>query len=122
MARTAEAVADRRQAGLLTRRTLEFGAIGAAVASFGLFRAFDQSAEAANLRYEVPRSHDKQYAERTNIRWIRPSGSGNRSGTDRQNAAALADINAMIGAVGPGGTVYLLADADLYPTTRPIAI
>jgi hypothetical protein len=56
------------------------------------------------------------------VRYIHPAGSGNRSGADPRNAAALADINEMIQRVGPGGTVYLLADAGLYPTTGPIFI
>jgi hypothetical protein len=49
-------------------------------------------------------------------------GSGDRSGTDWQNAATLVDINEMIRLAGPGGTVYLLASADPFRITDPIGI
>ncbi len=58
----------------------------------------------------------------TNVRYIRPAGSARRHGKDWQNAAALADINEMILVVGPGGSIYLLADAGPYRMTDPIWI
>jgi hypothetical protein len=56
------------------------------------------------------------------VRYIRPAGSGDRSGTDWQNAARLTDLDEMIRRVGPGGTVYLLANSGPYPTTGPITL
>jgi hypothetical protein len=49
-------------------------------------------------------------------------GSGDRSGTDWQNAATLVDINEMIQLAGPGGTVHMLAGAVPFRITDPIVI
>ena len=98
---------------MVTRRILGLGAIGSA-ASLRFPSLFGQSAEANE------RQRDR--TPRANIRHIAPAGSGNRSGADWPNAATLGDINEMIRVAGPGGTVYLLASADPFRITAPIAI
>ncbi len=103
---------------MVTRRILALGAIGGA-AGLGLPRLFGRSAGAKETQ---PYQDDNNRKHSTNIRYIRPAGSGRRSGNDWQNAAALADINEMIRLVGPGGTVHLLADAGPYQMTDPIVI
>ena len=111
-----------RKSNLVTRRTLGLGAIGAAAAGLRVSCLFGQSAKATtNQRVETSPSDDDQ-KHRTAFRYIRPVGSGDRSGTDLHNAATLADINEMIQLAGPGGTVCLVADSGTYQTTDSIAI
>ena len=100
---------------MVTKRALGMGAISAAAASLWLPFLVQRSAEAD----QRPQDRNKPFA---NLRHIGPVGSGNRSGTDWQNAAALLDINEMIRLAGPGGTVYLLAGADPFRITDPIVI
>jgi hypothetical protein len=101
---------------MVTKRALGLGAISAVVASFPLPFLVERSTEANERRQSGER---KPFANR---RHIGPVGSGNRSGTDWQNAATLVDINEMIRLAGPGGTVYLLASADPFRIPDPIAI
>jgi hypothetical protein len=106
----------------VARRTLIWVAIGAAAACLGPSRLFGRSPETReSQRYAAFPSVDEGKRS-ARVRYIRPAGSGNRSGADWQNAATLADIDEMIRLVGPGGTVYLLADTDPYPTTGPITL
>lgn len=46
--------------------------------------------------------------------FVSPTGSGDRSGSDWENAAPIGALNAMIARAGPGGEVLLLADAGAY--------
>jgi hypothetical protein len=102
---------------MIRRRVLALTAIGVA-AGLPLSRLFRPSADAKERRpYD---DNDRKAA--TNIRYIRPAGTGRRSGIDRQNAAALADMDEMIRLVGPGGRIYLLTDAGPYRMTDPIWI
>lgn len=50
----------------------------------------------------------------TNARHIMPVPAGSRNGEGWANAASLWQLSAMIAAVGPGGTVFLRADAGSY--------
>src|SRR3546814_11162219 len=45
--------------------------------------------------------------------YISPAGSGEKSGSDINNAASIGSLNTMIGRAGPGGEVLLLADQEL---------
>ena len=54
--------------------------------------------------------------------YISPTGSGSMSGNSPSNAAPAQRLVGLIGAAGPGGTVYLLADAGEYHVTRPFLI
>jgi len=54
--------------------------------------------------------------------YIRPSGAGDHSGSDWDNAASLSEIDQMIQRAGSGGTIYLLADAGPYLVTDRIGI
>src|SRR3954453_19117559 len=63
-----------------------------------------------------------QMSPTTNVRYVRPGGAGRRSGSSWKDAAALSDIDGMIRLVGPGGSVYLLADAGPYRMGEPIWI
>jgi Right handed beta helix region len=101
---------------MVTKRALGLGAICAAATSLWLPFLVQRSAEANE------RPQDRERKPVANRRHIGPVGSGNRSGTDWQNAAALLDINEMIRLAGPGGTVYLLAGADPFRITDPIVI
>jgi hypothetical protein len=106
---------------MITRRTLGLGAVGAA--GLALPHLFGQSAEAEERRQRYKGSlPDDPRKPPADVRYIRPMGSGNRSGTDLQNAARFEDINDMIRLVGPGGTVHLLADAGPYRVIGPFAI
>lgn len=101
---------------MLTKRALGLGAIGAAAASLYLPFLVQRSADADE------RHLDRERKPSTNRRHVGPVGSGDRSGTDWQNAATLVDIDEMIRLVGPGGTVHILAAADPFRITDPIAI
>lgn len=101
---------------MVTRRALGVGAICAVASGLRLSFPAQRAAEASERRQDRGR---KPFANR---RHIAPSGAGNRSGTDWHNAATLGDINEMIRLAGPGGVVYLLAGADPFRTTDPIAI
>jgi hypothetical protein len=101
---------------MLTKRALVLRAVGTAAASLWLPFRVERSAEADERHRERER---KPFANR---RHIGPVGSGNRSGTDWQNAATLPDINEMVRLAGPGGTVHILAGPDSYRMTDPIAI
>jgi hypothetical protein len=101
---------------MVTKRALGLVAICAAAACLRLPFVVQRSAEADEGHQNPER---KPFANRMHIG---PMGSGNRSGTDWQNAATLVDINEMIRRAGPGGTVYLLAGADPFRITDPIAI
>jgi hypothetical protein len=99
------------------------GALGAAVTGPGpTFRLFEQLAEVSSKQECEISQSDAGRQKGASIRWIRPVGAGNRSGADWHNAARLADIDAMIQLVGPGGTGCLVADSDAYRTFNPIAI
>jgi hypothetical protein len=50
----------------------------------------------------------------TTVRYIMPVPAGSRNGISWENAASLWQLNEMIAAAGPGGTVYVRADADSY--------
>src|SRR5260370_5851822 len=49
-----------------------------------------------------------------NLRHIMPAPAGNGTGDSWANAASLSRLNDMIAAAGPGGTVYVRADAGPY--------
>ena len=49
-----------------------------------------------------------------NLRHIMPAPAGNGTGDSWANAASLWRLNDMIAAAGPGGTVYVRADAGPY--------
>jgi hypothetical protein len=101
---------------MVTKRALGWGAICAAAASLGLPFLVQRSADADE------RHQDRERKPFANRRHIGPVGSGNRSGADWQNAATLLDINEMIRLAGPGGTVHIMAGADPFRITDPIAI
>jgi len=101
---------------MLTKRALGLGAIGAAAAGVGLPFLVQQSADADE------RNPNRERKPFTNRRHIGPVASGDRSGTDWENTATLADIDEMIRLVGPGGTVHILAADDPFRITDPIAI
>jgi hypothetical protein len=46
-----------------------------------------------------------------------PAPAGSRTGDSWANAASIGQLNNMIGAVGPGGIIYIRADAGLYSFT-----
>ena len=50
----------------------------------------------------------------TNARYIMPAAAGSGNGDNWANAASISQLSAMIAAVGPGGTVYIRADAGSY--------
>jgi hypothetical protein len=84
---------------VLTRRTL----LVASLSSFG------RSATAA----PAPRSATSLSAK-ASFRYIMPTPAGNGTGDSWANAAPLLRLNDMIAAAGPGGTVYVRADAGSY--------
>ena len=49
-----------------------------------------------------------------NLRYIMPAPAGNGTGDSWANAASLSRLNDMIAAAGPGGTIYVRADAGSY--------
>lgn len=51
---------------------------------------------------------------KANARHVAPVAVGNKSGIGWANAASIWDLNNMIAAAGPGGTVYIRADAGSY--------
>src|SRR3546814_7737493 len=54
--------------------------------------------------------------------YISPAGSGEKSGSDINNAASIGSLNTMIGRAGPGGEVLLLADQGDYNVTGILGI
>jgi hypothetical protein len=54
--------------------------------------------------------------------YVSEKGSGAKSGSSFDNAMAFASLNTAIKAAGPGGHVYLLADAGTYQVKAPINI
>jgi hypothetical protein len=52
-----------------------------------------------------------------NVRYIMPVPAGSRNGDSWSNAASISQLSAMIAAAGPGGTVYVRADAGSYSFT-----
>lgn len=54
--------------------------------------------------------------------YISPVGSGDKSGSDINNAASIGSLNNMIGRAGPGGEVLLLADQGDYNVTGILGI
>lgn len=54
--------------------------------------------------------------------YISPAGSGDKSGSDINNAASISSLNNMIGRAGPGGEVLLLADQGDYNVTGILGI
>jgi Ca2+-binding RTX toxin-like protein len=54
--------------------------------------------------------------------YISPAGSGDRSGSDINNAASIGSLNTLIGKAGPGGEVLLLADQGDYNVTNILGI
>lgn len=97
-------------------------AIVAAAVWLGLARLVGQPAEGPARPKPGAGVSDEAQQWHAHVRYIRPAGAGNRSGSDRENAATLTDLDEMIQRVGPGGTVYLLADAGSFATTEPVAI
>lgn len=55
-------------------------------------------------------------------RYISPTGSGDKSGSDVANAASIGSLNAQIIKAGAGGEVLLIADAGVYKTTNIIPV
>lgn len=54
--------------------------------------------------------------------YISPAGSGDKSGSDINNAASIGSLNSLIGRAGPGGEVLLLADQGDYNVTGILGI
>lgn len=54
--------------------------------------------------------------------YISPAGSGDKSGSDINNAAPIGSLNTLIGRAGPGGEVLLLADQGDYNVTGILGI
>ncbi len=54
--------------------------------------------------------------------YISPTGSGDKSGSDINNAASIGSLNTLIGKAGPGGEVLLLADQGDYNVTGILGI
>ncbi|PAX06336.1 hypothetical protein [Sphingomonas lenta] len=54
--------------------------------------------------------------------YITPTGSGNKSGSDWANAAAITSLDGAVRKAGSGGTVYLAADQGAYKVTNGINI
>ncbi len=54
--------------------------------------------------------------------YISPAGSGDKSGSDINNAASIGSLNTLIGRAGPGGEVLLLADQGDYNVTGILGI
>lgn len=54
--------------------------------------------------------------------YISPTGSGNGSGADWDNAARLTDLNAMINSAGPGNKVLLRADQGAYAMNSIVGV
>lgn len=54
--------------------------------------------------------------------YISPAGSGDKSGSDINNAASIGLLNTLIGRAGPGGEVLLLADQGDYNVTGILGI
>lgn len=54
--------------------------------------------------------------------YISPAGSGDKSGSDINNAASIGSLNTLIGKAGPGGEVLLLADRGDYNVTGILGI
>lgn len=54
--------------------------------------------------------------------YISPAGSGDKSGSDINNAASIGSLNTLIGRAGPGGEVLLLADHGDYNITGILGI
>src|SRR5262249_58827852 len=53
----------------------------------------------------------------THVRHIMPAPAGSANGDSWANAASIWQLNDMIAAVSPGGTVYVRADAGSYSFT-----
>lgn len=54
--------------------------------------------------------------------YISPTGAGDKSGSDINNAASIGSLNTLIGKAGPGGEVLLLADQGDYHLTNILGI
>ncbi|RYF20020.1 MAG: hypothetical protein EOO77_08905, partial [Oxalobacteraceae bacterium] len=54
--------------------------------------------------------------------YISPTGSGNKSGSDWANTAALTSMDGAIRKAGSGGTVLLAADLGSYKMTNSVNI
>jgi Ca2+-binding RTX toxin-like protein len=54
--------------------------------------------------------------------YVSPTGSGDKSGKDINNAASVGSLNTLIGKAGPGGEVLLIADQGDYKVTGIIGI
>ncbi|MGH6697284.1 calcium-binding protein [Sphingopyxis sp.] len=54
--------------------------------------------------------------------YISPAGSGDKSGSNINNAASIGSLNTMIARAGPGGEVLLLADQGDYNVTGILGI
>ncbi|MBO9695139.1 MAG: M10 family metallopeptidase C-terminal domain-containing protein [Sphingopyxis sp.] len=54
--------------------------------------------------------------------YISPAGSGDKSGSDINNAASIGSLNTLIGRAGPGGEVLLLADQGDYNVSGILGI
>jgi hypothetical protein len=88
---------------ILTRRAL----LVATLSSFGA------PAEAAS-RNAVSQSPPRG----TSVRYIMPASAGSANGDSWANAASILQLNDMIAAAGPGGTVYIRADTGSYSITN----
>jgi hypothetical protein len=88
---------------ILTRRAL----LVATLSSFGA------PAEAAS-RNAVSQSPPRG----TSVRYIMPTPVGSANGDGWANAASILQLNDMIAAAGPGGTVYIRADTGSYSITN----
>jgi hypothetical protein len=69
-----------------------------------------RSAVSASFAQPVPESASTP----ANARFVMPSPAGNGSGDSWENAASIWQLNTMIALAGPGGTVYVRADAGPY--------
>jgi hypothetical protein len=58
----------------------------------------------------------------TDGRYIMPVAAGSRNGDSWAKAASLSQLNFMIAAVGPGGIIYVLADAGPYSVAERISV
>jgi hypothetical protein len=88
---------------LLTRRTLLVASLSSLAEPA---RAGSDMTVAAANPHSLPAA--------TNVRHIMPASAAGRNGDGWTNAASIWQLDDMIAAVGPGGTVYVRADAGFY--------
>lgn len=61
-------------------------------------------------------------AEPSAVRHVTPSGAGSRKGTTLDDAGTLSDLPAFIGAVGPGGEIWVHGGFGSYGMQAPVTI